>query len=137
MSLNRTIWPPYLYIYDDLLIFKKRRWFKLREVTVSYNQISGIEVTQGILFSELDVITTGIENIKLRYISKKGAKQAKKIIDQKIYHSHAKHQSVAPSNIDSTKNYELSLNRLNELLAKGLITEKDFEKKRKELLKTV
>lgn len=131
------MWPPYLYVYDDLLIYRKRKWFKLREATISYNQISGVETTHGIFFATIEIYSTGIENIKIRFVSKSIARQAKKIIDQKIFHSHAKHQTTPPANIDSTKNYELGVNRLKELLAKDMITEKEFENRRKDLLKQV
>lgn len=136
-SLNRTIWPPYLHVYDDLLIYKKRKWFVLREVTISYNQIAGVEVSQGLLFASIEVITTGIENIKLRFISKKKAKYAKKIIDQKIYHSHAKHQTAPTGGSNTTNQYERGLNRLKEMLAKGMIDQKEFEKRKNEMLKKI
>jgi hypothetical protein len=137
MTLNRTMWPPFLYIYDDLLIYRKRNWFRVREATISYNQVSGVETTHGIFFAKIEIYSTGIENIIIKFVYKNEAKQAKRIIDQKIFHSHAKHQTTPAANIDSTKNYEHGVNRLKELLAKRMITEKEFEARRKDLLKQV
>lgn len=131
------MWPPYLFVYDDLLIYRKRNWFRLREATISYNQVSGVETTHGIFFASIEIYSTGIENIKIKFVSKALARHAKKIIDQKIYHSHAKHQTTPAASIDSTKNYELGVNRLKELLAKEMITEKEYEIRRKDLLKQV
>jgi len=135
MTFNRTPWPPYLFVYDDLLIYKKRRFFVVREMTISYNQISQIILTRGIFFSHMDIVTTGDEHIVVRFLSKNLAKHAKSIIDQKIYHAHAKHQpNTTPVN-NTANNFEKSLSRLKELLVKEVITEREFNKRRNELLK--
>jgi len=134
-EFNATIWPPHIYVYDDLIIYKKRNWFRLREITISYNQIARVTLTRGIFFSHLELETTGDDNIVVKYISKSKARYAKTIIDQKIYKSHAKHATVPDKNEGEVYAYEKSINRLNELLNTGRISKKEFEGKRKELLK--
>ncbi len=134
-EFNKTIWPPHIYVYDDLIIYKKRSWFKLKEITISYNQIARVTLIRGILFSHLELETTGTDNIVVKYISKSKGKYAKTIIDQKIYKSHAKHATIPDKNEGEVSAYEKSINRLNELLNTGRITEKEFERKRKDLLK--
>lgn len=136
-EFNRTIWPPHLFIYDDLIIYKKRSWFKLREITISYNQIARVTLTKTIFFSHMELETTGADNIIVKYISKSKGSYAKTIIDQKIYRSHAKHATAPDKNESEVLSYEKSINRLNELLNTGRITEKEFDSKKKEMLKSL
>lgn len=134
-EFNRTIWPPHLFVYDDLLIYKKRSWFKVREITISYNQIARVTLTRGILFSGIELETTGADKIVVRFVSKGKSAYAKTIIDQKIYRSHAKHNVAPDKNESEVNSYEKSVQRLKELLNSGRISEKEFEQRRKELLK--
>lgn len=133
-SFNRTIFPPQLYIYDDLLLYKKRKLFSSKEITISYNQISQITLNLGIFFARLDIVTTGTEDIFIKFVNKKVAAQAKKIIDQKIYRSHAKHHEDSKNINASQENLEKSIGRLHELFAQGHISEKEYNKKRNALL---
>ncbi|RJR27841.1 SHOCT domain-containing protein [candidate division WWE3 bacterium] len=134
-SLNRTIFPPYLYIHDDILVYRRRKWIWVKEISISYNQISQVTLNRGIFFSSLDIITTGTDDIILKYVSTAHAIKAKKILDQKIYHSHAKHQQIETGSRIALSDYERTLNRLRELLAKGQISEKDYERKKAQLIK--
>ena len=133
-EFNRTIWPPHIYIYDDLIIYKKRSWFRLKEITISYNQIARVTLTKGIFFAFMDLETTGSDNISVRYISKKKGSYAKTIIDQKIYRSHAKHAVAMDKAESEVQSYEKSINRLTELLNTGRISEKEFNDKKRQLL---
>lgn len=133
-TFNRTIFTPNLFIYDDLIIYRKRSWFVLREITISYHQISQVSFTKGLFFGHLEIIT-GEETLKIRYLPKSKTRSAKDIIDQKIYHSHAKHSPALDHNTSEVTTYEKSLNRLQELLNRGSISKKEFEKKKAELFK--
>ncbi len=133
-TFNRTVFPPHLYVYDDLLLYKKRRLFSLKEITISYNQISQITLNRGIFFARLDIVTTGTEDIFIKFVSKKAASQAKKIIDQKIYRSHAKHHEDFKDKKASQENLEKSIARLHELFVQGHISKKEYNKKKNTLL---
>ena len=135
MELNRTVWPPYLYIYDDLLMYRKRNWFVVKETTISYNQISQVNLIKGIFFAEIEIITTGTDDIRVRWVSKTKASQAKKIIDKKLFYAHAKHHPEQKNMGENVGDYEKSLNRLRELVERGRISERDYNKKSHELLK--
>ena len=138
LTLNRTMFPPYLYVYDDLLIYKRRKLFVVKEITISYSQITQISVASGIFFATIELLTTGDEKICIKWVPKKLAKAAKKIIDQKIYHSHAKHQGEHKSHDDNDiKSYEKALNRLHELKERGHITEKELLSRKDALLKAI
>jgi hypothetical protein len=135
MSFNRTLFPPRLYVYDDLLIYRKRHLTKTKEVTFSYNQISKINLTRGIFFGAIEFATTGRENFEVKWVSKKKATMAKKIIDQKIYHAHAQHKPEETQLAREVKEYEKSVNRLKELHGRGEISKKDLDKMRRDLLR--
>jgi hypothetical protein len=143
--LNRirahTVFKASLSIYEDFLVFKKRKWFNVSEVTITFNHIAQANIIKGLFFSTLEIVSSGgYENASLNHVLNKYAKKAKKIIDQKIYRMgttggnkkqfehHEDHQ------IDK---FEKSLGRLKELLNRGKISKKEYETKRKKLLKTI
>lgn len=133
MTFNRTIFPPHLYVYDDILIYKKRRLLGVREITISYNQISQVILYKNILFGHLE-ITAGSGDLVVKFLPKTLASQAKRIIDNKVYHSHAKHQGSAQADTKEISRFEKSVSRLRELKEKGQISEREYARKKKEFL---
>jgi len=77
-TFNGTIFPPALYIYDDLLIYRKRRWFRVKEITISYNQIAQVILDKGIVFASIELETPSTEFITIRYLGRNKATLAKK-----------------------------------------------------------
>ena len=135
-TFNRTFFPPRIYIYDDLLKYKRRHWLRVKEMTISYDQISQFTVTKGILFGFIEILTTGNQIIEAKFVSKKGATLAKSIVDQKIFHAHAKHQTQQNNeNNKHINELEKSLNRLQELLNRGHISDREYEKRKSKLIK--
>lgn len=132
--LNKTLLPPQLFIYDELIIFRKRYILSQKEVTISYNQISQITMNRGIFFASLDIMTSGTDDVVIRFLNKHLAAKAKKIIDQKIYYSHAKHHDDAEKSKATPTHVEKSLTRLKELLHQGTITDREYKEKRKKVL---
>lgn len=136
-TFNRTIWPARISVFDDLLTYRKRSWFAVKEITISYNQIAQATLHTNPFFSHLEIVTTGTDDIIVRFLSKKKGKQAKKILDQKIYHAHSKLHPEPERETSHMSSYEKSLSRYKELLNRGRITKKDYEKRKEELLKKV
>ena len=140
--MNKNPFAHHLFIYDDKMIFKTRVLFKHMETTISYNHVSQVNLINELLFSHLEIINTGVvENIFIKYVGKRAGKEAKKVIDQKIHHTHARtpqndqyspHNMVGESNI---QDIEKSLIRLNELLARGSIDRAEYNKRRSSILK--
>lgn len=132
--MNKTMWEPSLIVYDDFIVYRRRHWFVLKEVTISYKQIAQVNLSTGLLFSELEIVITGNDTrtVRVRYAPKDLTKKTKKIIDQKVHMYH--HQDDKRELENGVKNLEKSLGRLNELLAKGKITKKEFELRKKDLL---
>ena len=132
---NRTIFSPKLFVHDDLLMYKKRRWFMVKDITISYNQVARFTLEKGIFFAHINIIATGGDEIEIKYVSMKDASQAKAIVDQKIYHSHGRDGQFIHENGGNIGSFEKTMNRLKELLNRGKITEKEYKQKKKELLK--
>lgn len=132
---NRTIFPPKLELYDESVIYKHRSFFYADEFTLPYSHIVQVNLHKGILFASLEIVTSGIQNLTLKYVQKDAAVRAKKLIDKKIYYALAKERPKDTAQPESIHVYERSLDRLKELLNQGKLTKSEFEKKRRELLK--
>lgn len=132
---NLTFFAPFFFIFDDLMMYRRRNWLIVKEITLSYNQIARVDLTIGILFSHLDIITTARDDISIRFVNKKVAKKAKRIIDRKIHHAHTKHKFEEIKKHTDVHKYERTLSRLKELHRKGKISKKEYDKKKRELLK--
>lgn len=141
--MNHTMFRAYLYIYDDKLVYARRNWFTVREVTMPYTQISSVNLQRGIFFSTLEIYSaSGVDdNIKVKHIRKTPAKKAKKLIDTKVYeaqHTMPHKYNKAPGKYEhiteSIHEFEKALSRLKELHERGRISTKEFNKKRNKLL---
>lgn len=136
-----SMFPQSIKIFEDLVVFRKRRWFVVDETTITYNHIAQANLKSGIFFSTLEITTTGgADNPSVPYIKNKDAVRAQRIIEQKIYQIHA--TSDVKDNFKAEvaseiSNVEKSINRLKELKMKGQITDKEFTKKKKEIIKLV
>lgn len=139
---NFTLFRPHLYLYDDKIVYKKRHILTHDEFSIPYNHIAQANLINFIyLFAHVEIATTGMRFIKVHWVFKKKARRAKKIIDEKIHQSHRKDQYLPDDGKEKggggvyVKEYEMSLKRLQELLNTDRITQREFNKKRKELLK--
>ncbi len=132
---NKTIFPPRLELYDEAVIFRKRGLFYVNEFTLPYSHIVQVNLHKGIIFASLEIVTSGIQNLELRYVFKDYASKAKKLIDKKIYYALAKERPKETHQPEGIHIYEKSLDRLKELLNQGKITKSEFERKRREILK--
>jgi len=136
---NFTLFRPHLYIYTDRVVYKKRHILTHDEFSIHYKQISQANYINFIyLYAHIEIVTTGQRFIKIHWVPKRQAKTALKIIDEKIHQSHKKNVRTPEDGGQSegyVKDFELSLKRLKELLGIGKITKKEFDKKRKQLLK--
>jgi hypothetical protein len=85
-----------------------------------------------------EIVNTGVKNITLKYLKKSEAIKAKKLIDQKIFFSFAKEKPREDQMLNGQiYSYEKGVNRLRELVNKGKLNNREFEQKKKELLKKI
>ncbi len=150
--MNRAVFAHKLFVYDNKLVYRARTYLiRVTEVTISYNHVAQVYLVRGIYFASLEIINTGgTKDIVIKYIPAKQALHAKRIIDAKIHglsdepfikagdqketFSIRKREKGKDIHLDEV---EKSLSRLNELLLRKRISKKEFEKKRKEVLKTM
>jgi hypothetical protein len=82
--MNMEVFHRTLYIYDQHIIFKHRNWLRKYETTIPYTHVSKFFLTEGIFFSEIEIVAPGLkESITLKYVPKRGARISKFIIDEK------------------------------------------------------
>lgn len=137
--VNHSFFRPNLYIYSDVMIYKKRKkLIKVDEVTMPYNHVAQFNLHKGFLFSTMEIIMSGGNNVVVvKGIWNRQAKKAKKIIDEKVYHSHNKHPGESEFNAPIMDNIEKSLTRLRELVHMDRISEKEFEKRKKKIINSI
>ncbi len=133
------------------MVYRAREKFVIvTEVTISYNHVAQVYLTKGIIFATLEIINTGgTKDIIIKFVPKKKAEQAKRIIDSKIHNlkenpfSKEKSQNTTistkrPSSPElELDSVELALSRLEELLVRNRISKKEYEKKRKSILQNL
>jgi hypothetical protein len=132
--LNRTLFPPWLYVYDDILLYRKRRFIRVDEITLPYSHIVQVNLIQGLFWGTLEIINTGVQNVTIKFVWKGKARKAKELIDDKIYHAHAKHKPGDSTKSGNMYEFERSLNRLEELKKRGRISRKEYKKRRATLM---
>ena len=136
-----TIFKSSLAIYEDYMVFRDRHWLTVKETTITYKQIAQVNITTGIFFSTLHVISSGgFEETEVKYILNKQAVKAKKLVEQKLHRAHApskQRKSFKHKKEHKVDKFEKSLNRLRELVNKGKLSEKEYEKRRKRLLESI
>lgn len=136
--VNHSFFRPFLYVYDDKVVYTKRHHVvKVDEITMAFEHIARINIHRGLLFSRIEIMTSGGEgHVTIKGVWNKTAKKAKKLIEQKVFSSHNKPQTTHATNVQGDiHNFEKSLTRLRELLHRGKITQKEFDKKRNDLVK--
>lgn len=134
--VNHSFFRPYLYIYDDIMVYTKRKHvFWVDEITMPYNHIAQVNLHKGIIFSKLEIVLSGGSNVvTVKGIWNRPAKRTKKIIDNKVYHTHNKQNTHDESKLNVVESVERSLSRLKELHRKEKISKKEFEKRRAQIL---
>lgn len=134
-TMNMSYFHHTLYIYDQHIIYKHRNFIKKFETTISFTHISKFFLTEGIFFSEVEIVAPGLkESIKLRFVPKRGARIAKFLIDEKTKAFGGKATEKDLENIDKIEKY---IGRLYELKKKKKISQKELYQRREIFLKKI
>ncbi|MFC1622208.1 hypothetical protein ACFL13_02385 [Patescibacteria group bacterium] len=135
-SFNRMIFRPKLFIYSDKLVYKKRHLLSHEEFSITYNHVVQVNLRKLILFfAHIDIVNSSGDHVMVTFVPKKDAIKAKDIIDGKIYQAHVKEKSKHTGHTKKVVDFEKSLKRLRELVQRGRISEREYKKKRNQLLK--
>lgn len=136
-----TIFPKSLKIYTDYVVFRKRSWFTVEEVTMTTSNIVQAHLKKGLFFSTLEVMnSSGADIAEIKHVWNPHAIKAKQILDQKLYQMHTagtNRGEVENTPHEQLDSLEKTLNRMKELVARGKISQREFEQKRQKLLKQV
>jgi hypothetical protein len=135
--LNQSFFHIYLHVYADYIKYYRRILLSTSESTISYKNISSVQIKQGLLFSNIEVITASGNDIEVKYIYRPHAQIAKKIIEQKIHDAHKGYSDIEyQTHIHQQVNdYENSLKKLHMLKDKKDISKSEFKKVRNRLIK--
>lgn len=134
-TMNMEIFHQTIYVYDQHITYKHRTWFKKYETTIPYTHISKFFLTQGIFFSDIEIVAPGLkESIKLRFVSKSGARIAKFLIDEKTKVFGGKASKKDLENIERIENY---MSRLYELKKSKKISQDELYKRSEVFLKKI
>jgi hypothetical protein len=134
-TMNLEIFARILYVYDQHLVYKHRTFFKKYETTIPYTSISKVYLTEGIFFSEVEIVAPGLkEDIKLRFTPKRGSRISKFLIDEKIKDFTGKSKPKDLENIRKIENY---IERIYELKKEKKITAKEAIKRREVFFKKI
>jgi len=134
-TMNMEVFHRTLYIYDQHIIFKHRNWLRKYETTIPYTHVSKFFLTEGIFFSEVEIVAPGLkESITLKYVPKRGARISKFIIDEKTKEFGGKASSEDLENIDKIEKY---IGRLYELIKNRKISQKELYQRREIYLKKI
>ena len=134
-TMNMEIFGRFLMVYDQNLVYRHRNWFKKFETTISYPHVSKFFLTEGIFFSEVEIVAPGLkESIRLRFVPKRAARITKFIIDEKVKVFNGKGTSADLENIDKIEKY---MQRLYELKKNKKLSRQELEKRREAFLQKI
>ena len=134
-TMNLEVFARTLFVLDQHLLYKHRTFFKKYETTIPYTSISKFYLTEGIFFSEVEIVAPGLkEDIKLRYTPKKGSRITKFLIDEKIKAYAGKSK---PKDLENIEKIEKYMERLYELKKEGKIKLKELNQRREEFFKKI
>lgn len=134
-TMNLEIFARILYVYDQHLVYKHRTFIKKYETTIPYTSISKFYLTEGIFFSEVEIVAPGLkEDIKLRFTPKRGSRITKFIIDEKIKYFTSKSK---PKDLEDIMKIEKYIERLYDLKKQGKIKLKELYKRREDFFKKI
>lgn len=134
-TMNMEIFHQTIFVFDQHITYKHRNFIRKFETTIPFTHISKFFLTEGIIFSDIEIVAPGLkESIKLRFVSKRGARIAKFLIDEKTKAFGGKASSKDLENIDKIEKY---VSRLYELKKERKISLNELYKRREIFLKKI
>jgi len=134
-TMNMELFHRTLFVYDQQIIYKHRNLFRKFETTIPYTHVSKFFLTEGIIFSDVEIVAPGLkESIKLRYVTKRGARIAKFLIDEKTKAFGGKASAEDLENIDKIEKY---IGRLYEIKKNRKISQEELYVRREIFLKKI
>lgn len=134
-TMNLEIFNRTLFIFDQHLVYKHRTFLKKYETTIPYTSISKVYLTEGVFFSEVEIVAPGLkEDIRLKFTPKRASRISKFLIDEKIKDFTGKSK---PRDLENIEKIEKYISRLHELLKEKKIDKKELHQRREEFFKKI
>ena len=112
-------------VYGEILVVGRRI-----KMHLPYEGIAQVNISRGILTSDITIINKGgSDNLTIKALNKSKAEKAKKLIQKKI--EEAKLQSGNTISVTSGAD---EIAKLADLKEKGILTEDEFQSKKKQIL---
>ncbi len=94
-----------------------------------YESIAQVNITRGVLTADIEIINKGgAGNLLIKAVNKKEADKAKELIDERVII--ARNESKSQGVISPTD----EIKKLADLRDQGIVTDEEFEAKKKSLL---
>jgi len=125
-QLLSNTWKQEIQILENEVYGETLRVGKREKMHLSYENIAQVNITRGILTADIEIVNKGGSgNLMIKAVKKKDADKAKELIDQK-------RKSILNKQ-NSTSNSADEIKKLSELRDQGVITEEEFNAKKKEI----
>ncbi|HJU85764.1 MAG TPA: SHOCT domain-containing protein [Gemmatimonadota bacterium] len=129
--------PNRILIFHDRVEEHDRGFLKRSAQTLRYDQIAQVSVRSGMMYSELRIESTGGKEWVVNGLRRTRAMDAKQLIERKIEEFHAQRNPAprSPSaGVAGPEDFADQIRKLAMLRDEGLLTDSEFEAKKKEIL---
>lgn len=131
--------PNIISISDDYIQFKRRNWYLISHdtETLHYQNVTGVSVDKHILSATITIKSSGNDPIYVKGFWKGTASKIQKLCTEKINQSQHAGTSKAVADAMSkvqTTNIADELRELKKLVDEGIITEEEFQQRKKKVL---
>jgi hypothetical protein len=136
--LNFDPFPRTITLFEQNLVYKHRNVIRKYETTIPYSQIATFYLTEGIFFSKIEILSSGLIQSKevrggiiLRFLSKRKARIIKFLLNEKMKQFQNKNKEETPVIIEKIENY---LYKLYDLKNKGKMKFDELDERRDNFL---
>ena len=133
--LMKLFFPHVLLVHEDEVEVIQPGLFKENKQRTRYEQIAQVVVRQGLFFATLVIESTGGHTMLVESMWKQPAEEARSVIQERMHiASAARTFPSASESMPIQESIPLQIRALAELKDAGIVTEAEFEAKKKDLL---
>ena len=120
--------PNRILLFEDRIEEHDLGFLKKTVQSLRYGQVARVALSRGMLFTELRIESTGGQEIAVQGLRNARAVEAKRLIEERVT------RAVRPDAAGAPTGPEERLRALTRLRDDGVLTEADFERKKREIL---
>jgi hypothetical protein len=140
-SFNFSIFWRELRVLDQHLKFQTRNYIHKFETSIPYSQIAAIYITEGIFFSKIEILSSGLVEKKdirgeilIKFVPKRGAQITKFLIEEKMREFQGQGK---PGDREHLQKIEKYIKHLNDNYKEKKISKKEMLERRERFLNKV